>query len=73
MCGVPEAMLTGEMARVSVEVLKVGQVSLNSLHLTSSLPPQGLLDKVQLGPQLSRGPATHFGPPSGLVVRVCII
>ena len=48
MCGVPESMLTGEMARVSVEVFNVGQVALNSLRLTSSLGPHVLLDKVHV-------------------------
>lgn len=46
MSGLPSSMLTGEMARVSMEVFNVGQVALNSLRITSSLGPRLLLDKV---------------------------
>ena len=47
MSAVPGSMLTGETTRISMEVFNVGQVSLNSLRLTSSLGPQLLLDKVE--------------------------
>ena len=46
MSGLPSSILTGEMTRVSVELLNVGQVALNSLRITSSLGPHLLLDKV---------------------------
>ncbi len=68
MCGVPESMLTGEMARVSVEVLNVGQVSLNCLRLTSSLGPQVLLDKVHYS---SVPDGVHY--LEATPYRVCII
>lgn len=43
----PQSVLTGETSRLSMEVYNVGQVSLNSLRLTSSLGPLLLMDKVK--------------------------
>ena len=39
-------LLSGEMCRVGVEVFNCGQVALNSLRLTSSLPQHLLLEEV---------------------------
>ena len=44
MSGVPDDVLSGEVCRVTVEVLNCGQVPLNSLRITSSAAGRLLLD-----------------------------
>ena len=63
--GAPSGVLSGEVCRVTVEVVNCGQVPLNSLRLTSSAGGALLLDPVScsLLPLLSLSPLSSFPSP----------